>query len=171
MKNPFDTNVAMPTYGGGPVGSSSVYYVTPYAELGRLYRLKPTAKGIDAEHVWTSPLNTVTGYGVLVADTLYASGFRRPNYWLAVDWKTGETKHELKDFAAGGAIYADNRLYILDERGNVGLLDPQPDALKVAGRFRLFEKRVPDAWAHPVLLDGRLYLRYHDSLWCYQVGR
>ena len=22
---------------------------------------------------------------------------------------------------------------------------------------------------HPVLNDGRLYLRYHDTLWCYDV--
>jgi hypothetical protein len=26
-----------------------------------------------------------------------------------------------------------------------------------------------DVWAHPVILDGRLYLRYHDTLWCYDV--
>ena len=27
-----------------------------------------------------------------------------------------------------------------------------------------------DAWTHPVVLDGKLYLRYHGSLWCYDVG-
>jgi len=26
-----------------------------------------------------------------------------------------------------------------------------------------------DAWAHPVILDGRLYLRYHDTLYCYNI--
>lgn len=164
LKNRFDTNVATPIYGGG-----AVYYVTPYAELGRQYRLRPTAEGMTAEHAWTSPLDTVTGCGVLVGDTLYAAGYRKPKWWLAVDWKTGETKHELKDFTTAAAIYADGRLYVLDEEGNAGLLDPTPDALNVVGRFRLTEEGVRDAWAHPVLLDGRLYLRYHDSLWCYQV--
>ena len=166
LKNRFDTNVSTPIYGDG-----TVYYVTPYAELGRAYRLRPTSDGIDAKHIWTSPLDTVTGCGVLLGDTLYAAGYRRPKHWLAVDWKSGETRHELEDFTTGAAIFADGRLYVLDERGNVGLLDPQADALEIAGRFRLFEDRVRDAWAHPVLLDGRLYLRYHDSLWCYRVAK
>ena len=26
-----------------------------------------------------------------------------------------------------------------------------------------------DAWAHPVLCNGRLYLRYHETLFCYDV--
>ncbi len=37
-------------------------------------------------------------------------------------------------------------------------------------RFQLVTDRVTDAWAHPVLLDGRLYLRYHDTLYCYDVA-
>jgi hypothetical protein len=33
----------------------------------------------------------------------------------------------------------------------------------------LLTDRARDAWAHPVLCDGRLYLRYHDTLWCYDA--
>jgi outer membrane protein assembly factor BamB len=76
---------------------------------------------------------------------------------------------DLKDLTTGAAIYADGRLYCLDERGTVALLKPEADRIEIVGRFRLTEKPVKDAWAHPVLLDGRLYLRYHDTLWCYSV--
>jgi len=41
----------------------------------------------------------------------------------------------------------------------------------VAGRFRLVPDRKDDCWAHPVICDGRLYLRYHDTLWCYDVRK
>jgi len=51
----------------------------------------------------------------------------------------------------------------------VALLKPLDNRIEIVGRFRLTEKAVRDAWAHPVLLDGRLYLRYHDTLWCYSV--
>ena len=30
-------------------------------------------------------------------------------------------------------------------------------------------EKVRDVWTHPVLHDGRLYLRYHDTLFCYDV--
>jgi len=164
LKNQYGTNVATPIYGSG-----CVFYVTPYAELGRLYHLRPDGQDMVAEHVWTCPLDTVTGAGVLLDGILYAAGYRKPKSWFGVDWLTGETKHELEDFTTGAAIYANGRLYVLDERGNAGLLKPGPDGPEIAGRFQLVIERVRDAWAHPVLLDGRLYLRYHDTLWCYDV--
>jgi outer membrane protein assembly factor BamB len=162
LKNPYGTNVATPIYGSG-----RIFYMTPYAELGRQYRLRRHGKGIQAEHVWTSPIDAVTGAAVLVDDTLFAAGYRRPKSWRGIDWKTGRTKHELQDLTTGAAIYADGRLYCLDERGNVALVDPEE--LKIVSRFQLVTDRVRDAWAHPVLLHGRLYLRYHDTLFCYDV--
>ena len=164
LKNRFLTNVATPVYGSG-----CIFYVTPYGELGRLYRLHPAAGGMTAQHVWTSPLDTVTGGAVLVKGTLFAAGYRRPKSWFAIDWRTGRTQCELKEFTTGAAVYADGRLYVFDERGNVGLLKPAGGSLEVMGRFRLLVDRVRDAWAHPVLHRGRLYLRYHDALWCYDV--
>ncbi len=164
LKNRYGTNVATPVYGAG-----SVYYVTPYAELGRLYRLVPQGDGIAAEHAWTCPLDTVTGSGVLLDGVLYAAGYRKPKHWFGIDWRSGETRCELEDFTTGAALYADGRLYILDEQGHVGLVEPSGSRMTVHGRFKLIEKRVRDAWAHPVLLDGRLYLRYHGTLWCFDV--
>ncbi len=164
LRNPHGVNVSTPVYGSG-----ALYFVTPYAEHGRLYRLRPDPQGMRVEHVWTCPLDTVTGGGVLVEGTLFAAGYKRSKWWFGIDWRTGQTKDELKDFTTGAAIYADGRLYVLDESGKVGLLRPSTDGLEVVGEFRLLARRLRDAWAHPVLHDGRLYLRYHDTLWCYDV--
>jgi outer membrane protein assembly factor BamB len=169
LRNPDGVNVSTPVYGSG-----CVYYVTPYAELGRAYRLVANGQSFIAEHLWTCPLDTVTGGAVLVGSatgnsTLFAAGYRDSKWWFGIDWQTGRTKYELKDFTTGSAIYADGRLYCLDEQGKVGLLKPDPDGLHVVGRFALVDKKVHDAWTHPVLLDGRLYLRYHDTLFCYDV--
>lgn len=164
LRNPHGVNVATPVYGSG-----LVFYVTPYAEHGRAYRLQPGPQGIVPEHIWTSTLDTVTGGGVLVDGTLFAAGYRKSKWWFGVDWLTGQAKYELKDLTTGAAIYADGRLYCLDERGTVALLKADSDRLQIVGRFNLLTDRVRDAWAHPVLLKGRLYLRYHDTLWCYDV--
>jgi outer membrane protein assembly factor BamB len=164
LRNPFGTNISTPIYGDG-----CVFYVTPYAEMGRAYRLRADGQGIAAEHVWSHPLDTVTGSGVLVDGTLFAAGYKTSKWWFGVDWQTGRTKYEFKELTTGAAIYADGRLYCLDERGTAALLKPGPEGLDMMGRFRLVSERVNDAWAHPVLLNGRLYLRYHDTLWCYDV--
>jgi outer membrane protein assembly factor BamB len=166
LKNPHGVNASTPIYGSG-----SVYYVTPYAEMGRAYRLVTEGQALTAKHLWTSGLDTVTGSAVLVDGVLYSAGYRESKWWFAVDWQTGETKYELKDFTTGSAIYADGRLYCLDERGMAGLLKPGPDGLEIAGRFALMAEKVRDAWTHPVLHEGRLYLRYHDTLFCYDVKK
>jgi outer membrane protein assembly factor BamB len=164
LKNPHGVNVSTPVYGSG-----SVYYVTPYAEMGRAYRLVADGQAVTAEHIWMSPLDTVTGGAVLVDGILYSAGYRESKWWFGIDWQTGGTKCELKDFTTGSAIYADGRLYCLDESGSAGLLKPGPNGLEVIGRFTLVAEKVRDAWTHPVLHDGRLYLRYHDTLFCYDV--
>jgi len=164
LRNRFETNVSTPIFGQGVV-----YYVTPYGEEGRGYRLRAEGDKITAELLWQSPLDTVTGGGILHDVVLYSAGYRRSKWWFAVDWRNGQTVAQQKELTTGAAIWADGRLYVLDERGTVGLLRPAPEGFTLAGRFRLFEKRAGDAWAHPVLLDGRLYLRYHDTLWCYDV--
>ena len=164
LENRFGTNVATTVYGAG-----SIYHVTPYAELGRLYRLGADRQGIAADHAWTCQLDTVTGSGVLVDGTLFTSAYRKPKSWFGIDWQTGQTKSEFKGLTTGAAIYADERLYVLDEAGKVGLVKIHGDAMELAGRFTLVSGKIRDAWAHPVLCDGRLYLRYHDALCCYDV--
>ena len=166
LKNPDGVNVSTPVYGSG-----CVYYVTPYAELGRAYRLVTNGQSFTAEHLWTCPLDTVTGGAVLVNGTLFAARYRDSKWWFGIDWQTGRTKYELKEFTTGSAIYADGRLYCLDEQGKVGLLKLDPDGFRVVGCFSLVDKKVHDAWTHPVLLDGRFYLRYQDTLFCYDVKK
>jgi len=166
LRNPYGVNVATPVYHSG-----SIFYVTPYAEHGRVYHLRADQQGIAAQHVWTSPLDTVTGGAVLVDGILFAAGYKRSKWWFGVDWQTGQTKYELKDLTTGAAIYSDERLYCLDERGTVALLKAGSDGLEIVGQFSLLTNPVSDAWAHPVLNDGRLYIRYHDTLWCYDVRK
>jgi outer membrane protein assembly factor BamB len=166
MTNPRGVHVATPIYGSG-----CLLYMAPHAELGRLYRFRPEGQAIDPDPVWTSPIDAATGSGVLIEGTLFAAGYRDSKWWFGIDWQTGETQSELKDLTTGAAMHADGRLYVLDEAGTAALLKPGPSSLEIVGQFRLTPKRVRDAWAHPVLLDGRLYLRYHDTLWCYDVRR
>lgn len=163
LGNRYGTNVAAPVYGAG-----NVFFVTAYV-YGACYRLESTKDGLRAQSLWTTTLDTCTGSALLVDGLLYGSGYTKHKSWLAIDWKSGQTRYEFKGLTTGAAVWADGRLYCQAENGKVALLTPNDDGFQMAGQFRLVPERVHDAWAHPVLLHGRLYLRYHDDLRCYDV--
>ena len=90
-------------------------------------------------------------------------------YQVALEASTGRVLFEAPNLVKGSVLYADNRLYALCEDGWMLLLQPGESQFDVRGRFRLAEAKSRDAWAHPVIHDGRMYLRYHDTLRCYDV--
>ena len=163
LRSPYGVNVATPVYGAG-----RIFYTTPYV-YGTCYALSPGEAEPRPEKAWNTTLDTCTGTVLLVDGLLYGSGYKKHKSWLCLDWKSGETRYELKDLASGAAVYAAGQLYCLAEDGRAALLRPTPERFEINGQFRLLAEKVGDAWAHPVLLHGRLYLRYHDTLWCYEV--
>src|SRR5260370_35806579 len=74
---------------------------------------------------------------------------------------------------------AEDRLYLYSDTGEVVLLEADAKAWKEQGRFEIPEKsKVPQTrktsrsagiWTHPVLANGRLYLRDQELLFCYDV--
>ncbi len=162
LKNEYGTNITTPVYGGG-----RIFFVTAYV-FGACYRL-PREVGMTPERVWTTTLDTCTGAVLLVDGLLLGSGYEKHKSWLCLDWQTGQVRWEFKGLTTSAAVYADGRLYCLAEDGRAALLKPTAERCEMAGQFRLVPEKVRDAWAHPVLLNGRLYLRYHDALWCYDV--
>ncbi len=160
LENRFGVNASTPAFGGG-----RVHYATAYFD-GGCYRLAEDGR---AEFAWTTPLDTCTGSFVLVDGVLYGGGYKKFRSWIGVDWASGGTRGALKELTTGAAIYADGRLHCITDDGQAALVTPVSGGFRIAGRFRLVPEKVKDAWAHPVLLDGRLYLRYHDTLWCYDV--
>jgi len=165
LKSPYGVNVATPLYAHG-----QIFHTTPYV-YGTCYQLTAGDGGPRPGKIWSTTLDTCTGSVLLVDGLLYGSGYKQHKSWLCIDWKTGQPRYEFKGLTTGAAVFADGRLYCLAEDGRVALLRPTPQQFEIDGQFRLFAEKVHDAWAHPVLLNGRLYLRYHDSLWCYEVAK
>ncbi len=151
-----------------PVGDG-VFVTAPDSEGGKLYRLGVKGSGVRVEEAWRTELDTCQGGAVLVNGALYGAMYRQRKTWLSLDAQTGDVRYRLEDLAKGPLLYADNRLYCLSEEGEVALLNPTAKSFEVAGRFRLVPERKSDAWTHPVISDGRLYLRYHETLFCYDV--
>jgi len=133
-------------------------------------RLQPAGKGFKAERVWTAPVDNLHGGSVLLDGKLYLSGNRTHPDWACLDARTGKVLYKTKGRVKGAVIYADKRLYCLSQDGVMALLEPTDAAFRTHGSFRLVKPKRPDAWPHPVICDRRLYLRYHDTLYCYDIA-
>ena len=59
--------------------------------------------------------------------------------------------------------------YHRSERGPVALVEATPAGYKEHGRFDQPDRSGQNAWAHPIVAGGRLYLRDWDVLLCYDV--
>jgi len=146
-----------------------VYITTPGKNGGTLYRLGLQEGQPRVETVWDSPVDTLQGGAILVDGLLYGSGYEGFKGWAAVDVATGRPRYTTRELASGAVIYADGRLYCLSERGEMALVKATSSAFEFTGRFPLLAERKADVWAQPVICDGRLYLRYHDTLFCYDI--
>lgn len=84
-------------------------------------------------------------------------------------WDTGEIKY-VEDWDTKGAlVMADGMLYAYNERGNVGLIEPDPDDFKLISEFRITDGAGPH-WAHPFISDGKMLIRHGDVLMVFDVN-
>jgi outer membrane protein assembly factor BamB len=155
---------ATPTFCG-----DGVFVTAPDADGGRFYRFMLREGKLGIEDGWSSPLDTCHGCLVAVDGALYGSWYRDRKGYGCVDLATGKVRYDNKTFAKGSILWADGRLYCLSEDGEMRLIEPTATGFEVRGQFRLGQPKGRDAWAHPVVLDGRLYLRFEDQLSCRDI--
>jgi outer membrane protein assembly factor BamB len=161
----YDASCSTPVYHRG-----GVFYTLPTKSGSVFLDLATGDDGVRFKKAWEGAMDSCSGGAVAVDGHLYGSGWNATG-WMCYDVATGTPQWEDKTIAVGSAVYADGRLVCLGERGTVALVKPSPKRFEIVSRFRLTEGDYRDAWTHPVILDGRLYLRYHDRLYCYDVRR
>jgi len=88
--------------------------------------------------------------------------------WVCMNWETGEIKYVTKWDTKGSMIMADEMLYCYNERGNVGLVKPDPDGFEVISQFKITKGSGPH-WAHPYIANQKLYLRHGEALFVYNL--
>jgi len=83
---------------------------------------------------------------------------------------TGRVLWKQRSPALGSAavLYADGNLIFRYDRGDVVLIEASPEEMRVKGRFTPPKGGGP-AWSHPVIHEGKLYLRHADLLLCYDL--
>ena len=156
---------------------------TPIYEDGIVYVTAGYGVGCEAVRLGTNnsiaPLysNKVmkNHHGGVVCVDGYLYGHSDGAGWVCQELKTGKEIWSHKGFGKGSVTYADGKLICLDERnGDVALVEASTQGWKELSRFKLAplsSKRSPQGgiWPHPVVVNGRLYLRDQELLHCFNV--
>ncbi len=117
---------------------------------------------------WSSTaLDCLHGGVVSYKQNLYGSD--GAGNWVCQDVGTGKVKFQEKILdAKGSIIYADGMLYCYSEKGSLGLVRPTEDGMELVSSFKI-TSGTDEHWAHPVICDGRLYIRHGDALMAFDV--
>jgi outer membrane protein assembly factor BamB len=154
-------NIATPVVRGNRVFLSS-----DYDTGSALLELTPSGNDVRAREVYfTREMKNHHATSVLVGDHLY--GFDSA-ILTALKFDTGEVAWQNRSVGKGSLIFADERLYLFSENGVVGLAEASPEAYREHGRFSIKTGRLP-TWSHPVVAEGKLFLRDQDNLYAYDV--
>ncbi len=135
-------------------------------------KLKLSGDGNSVETLWENRnFDPQLGGVVLVGDKIFGTNhMSKPvDEWVCVDWNTGKTLWTSKWYSRGSIISADGMLYLYEEKsGHVALAKPDPAKLDIVSEFQVTKGEGP-FWAHPVISDGKLYIRHGEVLMVYQI--
>tara|TARA_B100001093_G_scaffold108839_4_gene101120 strand:+ start:3685 stop:4962 length:1278 start_codon:yes stop_codon:yes gene_type:complete len=111
---------------------------------------------------------------IKVKDHLY--GYSDQVGWACIEFNSGDLIwNDKKSLGKGAIAYADNRFYCQGESdGRIILIEATPQGWKPQGEFTLSpqsKNRNPRGkiWTHPVISNGKMYLRDQEIIICHDI--
>ena len=148
------------------VFNNYVFSSSDYGTGAELVLLKAQGNTVRANPVYfTKNMKNHHGGMVLLDGYVYGSS---GDLLSCVDFKTGKPtwrEHGMK----GSVVYADKKIVFRNEQGPVVLLAADSKEFRQLGHFEQADRSDRPAWAHPVIADGKLYLRDQDKLLVYNL--
>lgn len=151
-----------------PVASGDyVFATTAYGTGGGLVNVERSGDGFTADEVYFSDEMAVHHGGVVhLGDHLY--GFAKGRL-ICMDFMTGQIAWSEQSVRKGSIVAADGMLYCLSEHHEMALVEATPEGYRERGRFEIEYLGKP-SWAHPVVANGRLYIRNQQELTAYDIS-
>ena len=163
------------------VHNEFVFAANGYTAGSVLLKLVPdntqagAAPGVKAEVVYSlsgSQFQNHHGGVVRLGDYLFAGHGNNNGLPTCLEFTTGKIVWKRRGPGVGSAavVYADGQLYFRYQNGVVALIEASHEGYQLNGSFEI-PGAGGDSWAHPVVANGRLYLREQDTLRAYDLRR
>ena len=154
-----------------PIIEGDLVYVTSGYNIGcNAFKIAAKDGKFSAEQVYANK-EMANHHGGVIAVDGKAYGYSDGQGLVCQDIKSGKSLWAEKDKVRKGCVsFADGMLYLREEdKGTMILVAASPDGFKELGRFAQPNRAKEKAWPHPVIADGKLYLRDQGTLLCYDV--
>jgi len=161
----YDINPNTPIY-----MNNMILTVSGYGTTGsQIFKL--SENGQEIELLWKNEtLDSQIGAAVIVDGYIYGSGHRNKG-WHCLETETGNVKYTSRNLGKkGNIIFADGLLYCYDESGKIGLVRPNPKKFELISSVDI-DKGSGQHWSHPVITNGRLYVRHGDTIMVFDISR
>lgn len=109
---------------------------------------------------------------VLIGKYLYGGHGQNDGQLTCIEFATGKVQYKKRGVGQGSAaiLAADGNLYYRYQDGTMALVKINPAKDEVVSKFKLPYESGKPSWPHPVISNGKLYIRDMDVLMCYQVS-
>ena len=166
-----------------PIFYDNIVFVTSGYNDGCMgIRLSKENESIKAATIYTNrDISNQHGGVVLINGYLYGHSEQPSNSWTCQNIKTGEIVWSKKVQEAGvgkGSVFGiGDRLLCFDMvTGILAVATASPDGWKEFGRMTIPERtkittQDNQLWTHPVVANGKLFLRDHDLLFCFDLKK
>jgi len=159
------------------VTGDHVFASTGYGTGSVLVKLSKKGSGVKAEEVYFLDADTLQNHhgGMIRVGKYVYTGHKHNNgFPICVDITTGDVEwggDERGPGSGSAAItMADGHLIYRYQNGIVALIEATPKEYNLKASFKpAYQKK--ESWAHPVVANGRLYLREQDKLMCYDLSK
>jgi outer membrane protein assembly factor BamB len=123
----------------------------------RVLEIAREGDAFSATATWTSrTLKQGHWPSIVLGDHVYGALGDSSSMFGAVNWRTGETAWKERNFHAAQVLYADGRILLVDESGQVAMARVSPEGLRILCTAQVLESV---SWTVPTLVDGILYVR------------
>jgi outer membrane protein assembly factor BamB len=154
-----------------------VFCSTAYGTGSALLKLKAADGGLTAQEVYfldDRKFQNHHGGFVRVGDYIYGGHGHNRGKPTCIEMRTGKVMWQQDQPGGGSAalLYADGHLYFRYQNNLMALIEANPQRYNLKSTFKLPSRdgMSGPGWAHPVISDGRLYVRHADVLFCYDVA-
>ncbi len=164
-KTQWGLNISTPVWSEGNL----LFVSSAYNGGSRMLKLTRSGGKTTVEELWFTPrLRIHIGNAIRIGDRIYgSSGDFGPAFFAAINVKTGTVESQDRSFSRSNSVYADGKLIILDEDGNLALATPTPQGIQVHARAQVLKS---NAWTPPTLAGTRLYLRDRKTIRALELG-
>ena len=160
-----DLNCTTPLFGADNV----LFLSSAYQAGSRALQLTEGADGTQATELWfTNRVRFMFLSAIRVGDFVYGTtGDFGPAFLTALNIKTGESAWQVRGFARASLLYADGKMIVMNEDGDLALAKLGPEGAEILSRAKIFDTV---SWTAPTLVGTTLYARDREKIVALDLG-